>query len=378
MKERSVTQRNLWGGFLGGLLGILCFGLINEYLLIIGCLVGVVGGYWYQEIWQIICDDWVETKATWQEMYTNTMEALHLIASDSAKFLKRYEMNVDFHKFLKYFVIPLIHFLDIRNSTVVKWFMAHPMNRAYSVRVLAAITLTSLHMIWYVPLCKFWFSTLDSENPGSFILFMLLAVILFCIMLIVPFSTFSEEKTLKDMKFFYKYYEKYSQKNVFYTYFYDMVGITAAQFFVILSGLGLLSYTLLAGALVSTVIFLPVIAFLLIIKSIYHITLRPNHWLCLSVTLVVTTISALLTKPYLESTIILWLVALATGCLSGLATEGVRRIIAWDFAQNPRLTNYALATVTTQLTPSGQKFVKTVSWVDEALQQKLNFLRFNI
>src|SRR4051812_47450118 len=52
MEKRTISQRNLLGAFVGGMLGILALGYFNNgFLLFIGVFAGVIGGWWYQEIW---------------------------------------------------------------------------------------------------------------------------------------------------------------------------------------------------------------------------------------------------------------------------------------------------------------------------------------
>lgn len=53
-KERSLTSRNFFGGLIGGLLGILSFALIAPIALPFGCLVGVVVGFWWQELGTLV------------------------------------------------------------------------------------------------------------------------------------------------------------------------------------------------------------------------------------------------------------------------------------------------------------------------------------
>ncbi len=47
---RSVTSRNYLGGFLGGVFGIFAFAHFGPLSMIVACLVGVIGGWWYEEI----------------------------------------------------------------------------------------------------------------------------------------------------------------------------------------------------------------------------------------------------------------------------------------------------------------------------------------
>ena len=51
---RSLSSRNFWGGLLGGLLGLAAFVKIHAAAIPVGCLLGVVVGFWYQEISAVI------------------------------------------------------------------------------------------------------------------------------------------------------------------------------------------------------------------------------------------------------------------------------------------------------------------------------------
>src|ERR1043166_7801498 len=59
---RSTTKRNFWGGFWGGVLGILATAKLGILALMGGCLVGVLLGFYYQELWQVLKDEWATMK----------------------------------------------------------------------------------------------------------------------------------------------------------------------------------------------------------------------------------------------------------------------------------------------------------------------------
>ena len=48
----TFGKRNFLGGFVGGILGILACAFIHPATLPFGCLLGVVSGFWYREIWE--------------------------------------------------------------------------------------------------------------------------------------------------------------------------------------------------------------------------------------------------------------------------------------------------------------------------------------
>ncbi|MBD3360007.1 MAG: hypothetical protein GF365_04870 [Candidatus Buchananbacteria bacterium] len=378
MTKRSVANRNLWGGFWGGVLGILSFGLIHQYLLPIGCLLGVVSGYWYQEICQEIIRSWQQTLARWGEEYAIGQKKLRSMFQRQSALLKKVKKflqshNLEFNLPIKEILALLRHFFTISNSPIVKWLRAHPMNRFYTIKGLVWLSHGVIHLLWFIPLCKFWISTANDPEPEKFILLMLGVISIFSIMFCIAITSFNPEKTLYDMKNYYRQYELFNQKGPIYTYFYTFIALAIRQITVFLGVAGVLSYGLISGIIVSTIIFLPVIAFLGIIKALYKISLRTNHWLCLGITLIVTTAMALITKSYLGYPLLIWLIALITGCLSGLTTEGLRRLIAWDFAKNTRLTNYALEPITKQLAPTGKKFVRSCEWVSDKLAQGFNY-----
>ena len=87
MKERSVTQRNLVGAFLGGFAGILATGYIHPALLPGGCLLGVIIGWWYQEIYCTVADT-VQSTIQWTEDTANRIISFVLTPARELKKMK--------------------------------------------------------------------------------------------------------------------------------------------------------------------------------------------------------------------------------------------------------------------------------------------------
>jgi hypothetical protein len=92
-------------------------------------------------------------------------------------------------------------------------------------------------------------------------------------------------------------------------------------------GLLLAMVFVLCGGFVSLVLFIFVT---LLMNALWIASSRHEHLLCVTVTLIVTVISAIVCNTYMHG-IGLWLVALTAGVLSGLLTEAVRRIVVFAF-----------------------------------------------
>lgn len=136
MTERTVSRRNLVGGFWGGILGILALGYLHPIALPFGCFFGVVVGWWYQEIWQSTVDSFhcgiVRTQHAWNRFTTFVLTPTQ----------KLREVRFDIGPCLKvcHFFLFAFVWLSRRPIAFVQWLKAHPMNRAYAMRTLAVLT----------------------------------------------------------------------------------------------------------------------------------------------------------------------------------------------------------------------------------------------
>ena len=334
MKERSITNRNFCGGFLGGTLGILAFALVYPYLLPIGCLIGVVIGFWYQEIIQAIVDSWKETILLWKwriykaKVFLKLLFSVRFVLSKAKKYTVdpvarffTHNINISF----------MASFFNLKKSTFLRWIIGHPMNRACFLKIIAASIFWSINLLLGVVIFYVSLNSVDTakpENPLPLFFFLGLCLWGFSVV-VLPIVMFSRgEGTKTKMRNFYREFRRYSEKGAFRFLIRNLLMLFYAELGIVVMGVIAFCYLFAGAALLLTLIFLPVMTFVLLSRKLYSIATRENHWMCFIATLAVTTLSAWLTHPYLSNSIILWIIALGTGCASGITTELARRSIA--------------------------------------------------
>ena len=307
MRKRSISSKHFFGGFFGGILGILAFALIHPHTLPVGCLVGIIVGFWYQEIIVALVKSCKRTAVIWKERSIRTVSLFSR---------KSISENV---------ISPIVHFLgankvcrffNVKRSSFLNWICGHPMNRASFLSMIAVTIFAVIHLVSGV-----FFISLFLERA----MYITLVSITFLeIVILLCMDVF-----IRKSKDYYKRYEMYSRKGSLYFFTYtflelfrkEAVALTYITYLFVI-------YTPLQA------LFYPATFCILFIREMHRIVSSKSHWLCFSVTLAATVLSARLTGGYLSNDVmILWIVALATGCVSGGISELLRRMIAKVFAR---------------------------------------------
>ncbi|MFA6215963.1 MAG: hypothetical protein WC768_05330 [Patescibacteria group bacterium] len=293
MKERTVSQRNFLGAFLGGVLGILTLGYVHVIVLPLGCFLGAVVGWWYQEIWQSViasCHRGVASRRAWDQSKTG----------------------------VRIIVLALV-WLARRPTALIRWWRAHPMNRAYTIRTLVALTHLALNFtLFYCGKAVVSILYTDDDVGMSVLVFLLITIP-------VLFAQFAylEDKT-PAMRKFYLIFESYTARgplrffarDLAFLFLFEMVASVVLAWFAVIGGLFLIFVIVPTAAVVGAV------------KGIYQVSMRAGHWLCFGTTVVVTALTAWIVSPYLNDARILWIVALFAGLASAIVTEGFYRLLA--------------------------------------------------
>ena len=134
MKERTVSRRNLLGAFLGGVLGILAFGFLNAILLPVGVFAGVIGGWWYQEIWASTDHGFRTGIKMARALVTFLFTPAHRLGEWRKKLWRELDdLDVPLLPFLAWLATPFVWLLR-RPAVMLLWARAHPLHRAYLVR----------------------------------------------------------------------------------------------------------------------------------------------------------------------------------------------------------------------------------------------------
>jgi hypothetical protein len=347
---RSITRKNLLGGFLGGVCGILVFNYIHEALLPLGVLAGVVTGWWYEAIWAMICKNIFDGLNLGQNYYrrlrsfiTKCVQYVGKCAQSSLWGLLR-KKTTEVSEFAPFFgcIAAIFLWLFTRPIGYYKWFNRHPMNRAYVLRAL----LIALQIICIVAAAIYLAHLLTPETiPGmqdgrggwiparlpNLIDYTATTFFICIFPILIMFLCFNLEMEDRTISQFFQDFERYASNGPARYFFYHLkksLVIQAKMYaFMLLS----LAYFSGVGALFIAIFIVPVAVFIGTIRGINEIVMRKGHWLCLGITMTVTALVAYLFGPYFGNTSILWIAALSAGIISGCLTEGARRVIVWVF-----------------------------------------------
>lgn len=265
-KSRSVRARNVCGGFLGGVLGILACGFLHPLWLPVGCFLGVVIGWWYEDI--LLTIGW-------------TMRGVWPLSN-------------------------MAHAIGNRLSLRKRWricrFVAQIFLAAQAISVLLVCALCI-------------------EDPSAPV-WAVTGYYMFVGVLIAAFANQDiEPATLHASYDFYLLHGfllsllreiwLLLQEHWQCTFF---VTVMLVQYLVVMP--------------IVAMMLLPVAACVGFIKGVYLVSRHKGHWPCFIVTLTVTTMCAIAVHPHMSDPLMLWLSALAAGCLSGGLTEALRPLLA--------------------------------------------------
>lgn len=336
MRERSVRQRNFVGAFLGGALGILLCAFLHPYALPVGCVVGVIGGWWYQEISQSSTRGW------------------------------RWSRNVLPEK--------------ARRARAFSFERAHPIRQAYTVKTLAGITHVVLNVVLLAALCWMVHTCgsliLPKEDLVGLVLIDVVLGIIFGYIVIarplcdwgdidlppvVSGSTMTIIQSKKNLHN-WKLYKELGASKFFWKNFFSLLGYGFAGFLPVFGT----CFCVLISAFAICFMILPTIITFAVAKLIYLASTKTGHWLCLVATMVVTLTTAWLTYPYFGDVRVVWLVALTNGLASAVVTEVARTCLAWFFEKYERVRMVMAGSIIDHTKP-------IESWVDKIWDEMKGF-----
>lgn len=349
--NKTVSSRNLIGGFLGGTLGILALWYLNPMVLPLGVLLGVVVGWWNEEVARLCVHSFHFALRLWEALKMRVVpEEIRL---SHLAFLKRFKMLISVcttkvgkgvaHSF-RYAIMPFrwlatgIRALARIPVQVVRW-ASHPTSTALLITISALMVGAAINAF---AIATFWpwpeTTTIGggmSNKPVEIIPFpfrdavMVTGLATMFLTMFGAVGTIAEEGGDNPMQNFYARWERYSQYSPV-TYFarelfrFFKSEVSVAAFVVLM----IVYWVTLGGALFALVM-VPVATFVTIMVGLYKIAQRSAHWWCFGITLVTTSISALVFYDSFGNEVVLWTVALCTGLASGVATEGMRRVGLW-------------------------------------------------
>jgi len=361
MSERSITRRNFWGGFWGGILGILAVGWIHAIALPLGCLVGVVAGFWYQEIGQI-------TYQCFREYLLRLLVARRRVTR------KLHGTKASIYRGFRGAWIATSRGACIGTRSTIEYCLSklhiliNWLNRSYDQDLVArrcAVILfgginigISLFAIVYTVHGRDGISSVASLlwlAFGFFMAFMPAAIVFYD----RPHDVRHDELRAQG-------YDRYVRHGWWFCFGYDMLAMLRAEVAGVLS----LLFAVIFWMAATTFVLVPVVATMLTLHGIYKIALRRQHWVCLVVTLLVTAASACIGHAYLHNNTF-WLVALVCGCLSGTVASVAHQYLVAFFKQHRRMRVLANMWFALVIKPVGQHLCRwqgtCLSLIDQSL-----------
>jgi hypothetical protein len=348
MKERSVSRRNFSGAFLGGMLGILLTGFVHASLLPVGCFLGVVLGWCYQEIWQSITSSCQRGVDRTQRVYSHLVRVLVTPTWNLKKLQLNYQPLLKVLHFI--FFIP---FWIFRSPLLfVRWLRQHPMNQAYALRGLAISSFLSLNALGVFFLWLFVSGlNVDYEHSAWPLL-----VILGAFITILALSLSLVELCQGGRRGFYSTWDKYTKSGAISFFFLDLrqaLSLEGRMFFVSLVTLAWFSGL---GLLFLVVVILPISSLVGLTRGVYRATTQGGYWMCFAMTLITTSVVAWFTHPYFGDDRLLWAAALLAGLASAVVTKAIHSLLLRFFVTNQHVERVVIEDLGQRLLPSWRFF----------------------
>ena len=303
-------------------MGILSGGLIHPIAIPFGCIIGVLVGFWFNDIRCTVIEGIEEAVSLFKiDFDLGFCVRVQSLGNNVQRWLwyHRFTWVRDLRKATKfgYWCISSLGWLLLSPFRLIKLCLGHPVMVARTIRALSIVCTVVLVIIVSYSIYP---DTDEISRYSSILIWSGMATM---------FSFLVAEGILEEgnsrLSGFYWSWSRYSRQGpVLYAVKSVMQHLLAMCAVVVLFGVG---SVLLLGGVASVVLFLVVSA---IANALWIASSRHEHLLCVTVTLIVTVTSAIVCNGYMHG-VGLWILALTTGLLSGLLTEGVRRAVIFVF-----------------------------------------------
>lgn len=331
---RSASSRNLLGGFLGGVLGILALGYFTQSVLMLtlGVVTGVVGGYWYEEIGKALVVAFQDAVATVRAPQVAVKKVQGpMLSCLPARFGKSMKLVLKTCTFITFVSGALMSICGLKNAEQVMifslllaacllgWYTIDELKDSFRKRFmfLEALAVITLLVVLLAVVISTMLAHLNQEGLlFPILLFLVLAS--FCLIALTLYSLHDcgyRKKRLKRLKeggalryFFWKF------STALYLVMVMLLYVTTTLFSLLIVTSGIY---LLVG--------LPLVLSLCFTKALCAIVLRRGHWLALTVTLLLTAICGyyFTQQGWLDGSRKNILAALLVGTISAGLTEAI-------------------------------------------------------
>jgi hypothetical protein len=332
---RSVTARNFVGGFLGGVIGILASWFISPLALPPGVLLGVLIGWYHADIAEIFrkADQQAKTAAS------GLVGAVDYVVEIFARFAGiPPKIARVLHWISAQAIVGGIVAIITAPARFLRWLAEDPMNRAALVSI-ASFLLFSFGvpvLMWHIlpsPQVGTWLKM--GGDKFALVLLSMLAATFGAFISTICLEELEGGSDLGKLRMFYRQWEIVSRYGTLGLFLYqlamDVRYTTSSLLYIVIAG-----GWFMGGAALGFIASYPLIAMIGIAQGLWQLANRTGHLLCLGVTLAVTCLSWLLYHERFADPLVMGIVSLATGIISGVVIELVRRVLLL-FYTNTRL-----------------------------------------
>lgn len=325
---RSVTFRNLLGGFLGGIAGILVTAWWSPYALVPAVFLGVLVGWYHQELLVAARGN------VRQQPLTARMKSV-LVATAHSSFALKTAMQEHFGaslpllRFVLWLVVAPLWLLG-RAPAAVAWARVSSERQARLLRAFASLLLPLPIGFWVY---RWVFSHELATAVGSLwcshlAAFLVASIVWMALAMPIIFSVGGDVSNSRSNSVDAIYRQRGALAAMGMMVCYGFRAWALCIIYAVVVAV----YGVSMGALTTVTMCIPVVTLYAIVRMLVCVAQQSGHRLCLTMTLVVTVWSALRFHGQFEGPAAVWVVALVTGVASGMATEVARRSANWLLA----------------------------------------------
>lgn len=327
--KTNLTVRNLIGAFVGGVAGILTCYYVSLAFMPLGCLIGVVLGFWHDKIIADYSRNLIAIRhflsacrnqlIVWMNRTVGyiKMSAEHLRRLGSM-IPKDLGLSRDLIRGFVWFVsLPLLFFA---------WLRRHPMNRADTITVLTVpIIILALWKFGYFSLALPGNnSIMEQKNAPAWLQFVGIGLFISTLFVVIGPVLLMAMRSDGDMSGFYRQYSRYSRYGAVGWMVYEIKN-TVMMFAYAFT----LTELVLGGLFIFVALIFITVAILLFVVAPARVFLRcvqlPGHWFCFGITLITTLITWLCLRDHIVNPAVAWTLAIGNGIVAAGATESLRR-----------------------------------------------------
>lgn len=364
--ENSDVFKNTVGAFLGGMLGILGAGFVHVALLGPACVVGVLLGWGYRDLYRIVpatvhrnADKARTRLSVGQARWSGrTRKALRHCFTAVCYFLAAIGVYFLLVWKIIYFAWLCLLWLIDRPHAIKAWVMASERHQIAAHQAAAFAVYVAVNALWLWPVSKWSVLSAWHAKKGD------LSELLWLGAFLTVLSTLAAGLGSLDIQWdkrdgkYRRLLRRYRANSSGKFFRQELAVALCFEFNVVMLVLGMTFWALGFGGIFLMLVVVPISIVAGIIKGVYAVSMRSGYWLCLIVTLFVTSMSAWYTYGRLTDAQVIWAAALLTGVVAAVATEAVRRGLVNAFGRWQWLRDWQEKSLENRLLPLGQRFMR--------------------